>query len=856
LFGLGRPALAQSKTRLKETEASPAGLERAVRGLAPALLLVWLLYLVALGPPNYNARVFDATLSLHGLYALLGLAFAAQLLLGRRLPGPTAVDWPVAALVCAYAAATAWSVDSRLSAEAALLVGVTVVAVYVLHDLRALTAPAMVRTFVVFALVLALLALFDLFGRYQDWRHLLTAVGGKESLAGAQTVLLTRPHGLIDHPLRLAMVLNLALPFAVLLALRPSASADRVLGLSLIAFGSAALLFTLSRGAWMGTIAAVPVFVVLYGLRYSNLRRLDRAFAAWRRPLVLGGVAAGALLVSVLALALPSASARLLLARDTLSPRLDSLSTASRIIADRPLLGGGPYTYPLLYTQSGGSDPTDSVHAHNLLLNLLTDTGIAGTGAFLAAGVLLALAVRGAYFSGDAAQRTWLAACVAALTTYAVHSLTDSPLTYNHALLPLAPVLALTLRFAAPGMPAPGRHDILPRLLVLALLPALVAGHYLADQAHGRYDQSLRSLATGRVDEAAVHGRAAAGADPSLAAYQFHAGVVTVVAAQQTGDPDPSALDSARLYLQRGLQLDPNSALGHANLAQVQVLQGALQGAVSSARAALATSRVDVTIDAVAATVLEQAGEREEAIAAYGRAIKQNPSLSQSAFWSASPERLALRAEAVAASGLNACRLGRPAVLYGAYGDDIQALEAACREVAAGGDSLARADLALLLHALGRSDEAMGEAQAAIGGVSSQRAEQVAVRTAWATVIAPSSDARTVRRELLTAAYLADPDARVLLAWTYAAPGHEMALRLGLPVEGNGVPAAIRGLINSALRRPAPVALAEPGQYYRIGINYYRLTYLREAPAYLFVPGEWQQLVSPRTLALRAAVGE
>ena len=59
----------------------------------------------------------------------------------------------------------------------------------------------------------------------------------------------------------------------------------------------------------------------------------------------------------------------------------------------------------------------------------------------------------------------------------------------------------------------------------------------------------------------------------------------------------------------------------------------------------------DSTIAAVAGTVLEWTEDESGATQAYARALRYDPGLSQSPFWSTSERRLQYRAEALAASG-------------------------------------------------------------------------------------------------------------------------------------------------------------------------------------------------------------
>ncbi len=106
----------------------------------------------------------------------------------------------------------------------------------------------------------AMLQLYDMYG---EWFSAVEAVKGVEfgellppPASALETVL--------NHPNNLAMFLNIALPFALVLVLQPRSWFERAAALAVLILGCTALFFTQSRGAWLGTMASQPVFWLLF----------------------------------------------------------------------------------------------------------------------------------------------------------------------------------------------------------------------------------------------------------------------------------------------------------------------------------------------------------------------------------------------------------------------------------------------------------------------------------------------------------------------------------------------------------------------------------------------------------------
>ena len=111
---------------------------------------------------------------------------------------------------------------------------------------------------------------------------------------------------------------------------------------------------------------------------------------------------------------------------------------------DRPLLGGGCYTYSRIYTLYGGARTT---HAHNLLLELLLNYGLLGTGAAIAYVGSTTRQVLRLYMVKR--NRSACALCLAILMGVLVHGAVDATLFW-----PQTGLLAAAI-FACPGICEP-----------------------------------------------------------------------------------------------------------------------------------------------------------------------------------------------------------------------------------------------------------------------------------------------------------------------------------------------------------------------------------------------------------------
>ncbi len=258
-------------------------------------------------------------------------------------------------------------------------------------------------------------------------RLLLVWVGGGVA-AGIWALATAHPTGpnLISAPGVAQNGLGSTLALAAVLALALLTSGTRIrlwlLTGSLVVL-AAALAFSLVRAAWVATAAGAATLLAL---------------APARSRLVLVTVIVAAIVGGQFLRPQPRAEEELrsIVSLPANRNRLVIWETALRIAADHPLTGVGFGGFSFAYTRYRPADAPDlsASFAHNIFLNVLTETGVLGLAAF---GALCVVALRGMIRGvrssvPDSPQRTAALAVLATTVTLLVNQLFDGTLWSIH----------------------------------------------------------------------------------------------------------------------------------------------------------------------------------------------------------------------------------------------------------------------------------------------------------------------------------------------------------------------------------------------------------------------------------------
>jgi putative inorganic carbon (HCO3(-)) transporter len=235
-----------------------------------------------------------------------------------------------------------------------------------------------------------------------------------------------RIYSTLDNPNLLGGYLLPILPLAAVALLRWSGWPQRLFALGALGLGIVALVFTYSRGAWMGMVTSLALLALLLVFRHTRFWP-----PLWRRlvPIVLLG--GGALALVVLVTQVEPLRVRvmsLVAGREDSSNnfRMNVWTSVLQMIQDRPWIGIGPgntafnLIYPL-YQQP----KFNALSAYSIPLEWLVEAGvpglISGAGLFLSA---MAAGIRQWRAQGPLVLPAL--AAVAAFAGLAVQGLTDT----------------------------------------------------------------------------------------------------------------------------------------------------------------------------------------------------------------------------------------------------------------------------------------------------------------------------------------------------------------------------------------------------------------------------------------------
>jgi O-antigen ligase/tetratricopeptide (TPR) repeat protein len=266
----------------------------------------------------------------------------------------------------------------------------------------------------------------------------------------------SRATGPFANPDHLACYLNLVSPIALSGLLLPMAFVTR--GRAVVRFFCAAalivitvaLLLTASRGAWLGALVGVVIFYSLSPLEARQQVKVGRAR--------LGVWAICGLFVIVVFLGIGPAGRiqtdsrfEETVSQSSLMDRLVPAKLTLKMIGDFPALGIGLGCWPELFPQYANPpwSPTFWNAAHNDYIQLIAETGLLG---FALLGCFVALVIR--HISrGMGMMRpeaaVLVAACLAGISSVAVHECLDFALQIPANALLFTTLLAIAVRLTA-----------------------------------------------------------------------------------------------------------------------------------------------------------------------------------------------------------------------------------------------------------------------------------------------------------------------------------------------------------------------------------------------------------------------
>lgn len=451
---------------------------------------------------------------------------------------------------------------------------------YVLHDL--VTNYAAAREWLIDGLLSAgiLLMLFSLLQMLMSGRWL-------------------QPVSLIGNANALGTVMLVVVPIAIG---RMLATSRLLFGIIWAAYATSAVaivMLTLSRGAWLGLIAAVCTLLVLY-LQGRNLLSIGQLRRRWRtlgltsRRFIFAGATIAVLVVGLLlGLVLNSFSIR----ERRAELRGEIWVSALLQFAEKPLTGRGLFTFGYHYNRHVSVPPALAyAHAHSLPLNIAAELGILGIVVLVVTVSRVVGSFRRAWSIRASEDRIPLLRNAAAIVGFGVHHIFDTT-----SMMPAVALLGLLLLVTLPApedklaMVTRGRRFALQTGTAVLWIAVIFFG-WRGSEVNRRYLQALRLSdygATGRTAEEVESAYRNAlsimdevvAREPEMPAYlQQQAFLSGLLAAQG----DPQALDEAIAAFERFLAMEPDNAISWANLAALYWQSGDRAKAVIALESAVA----------------------------------------------------------------------------------------------------------------------------------------------------------------------------------------------------------------------------------------------------------------------------
>jgi O-antigen ligase len=401
----------------------------AAAGGAAVLLLRprWALYLLALTVPYQSLldiRLDDVSVSItEGVVLLLLVGWGTLVVAGRaQRPAASPLLGMIAALLVCFSLSV--FVAPNLSLAAKELLKWLELATVVLAGTSLLETAAQRRTLL--AWLLGAGASQAAFGLAQS----VLRIGPEHFLIGG---VIMRAYGTFEQPNPFGGYVGLTVPLAVSLALFGlPAGRWRRFAAGVAAVAGAALLITLSRGAWVAQVVALLIVVTVNSARVRRLitvLALSGAVlvaAAW--PLLPAEITERASSVVVSAVDLGAVKDAVVTPENwAVLERLSQWYAGWQMFLANPVLGAGIGNYNAAYDDYRLEQwPVALGHAHNHYLTVAAESGLVGALAYIGLWIVIfrsgARAVR---LATGRLERATAVGILASLASFATHNLFD-----------------------------------------------------------------------------------------------------------------------------------------------------------------------------------------------------------------------------------------------------------------------------------------------------------------------------------------------------------------------------------------------------------------------------------------------
>ncbi len=392
------------------------------------------------------------------------------------------------------------------------------------------------------------------------------------------------------------------------------------------------IIITASRGAWLGLLVSLPVWLVLILMHY-NLFSWSRLYTWWQsqgniKRLITGSVVLAAIAIVTVTSVL---FMRLFVMRG-LNGRDLIYSAAWVAFTEKPLTGFGLFTFGHLLAREVSFPPElPHSHAHNGILQIAAELGIPGLLALMLTTWAVIRAIRHRWKVET--ERLTLVGVVASIVGVITHHMTD----FTGIMPAIALAFLCVLCIACTSLDEAPLQGIAQRvrLPLIASLWAglLISGLWSAKVYIDFFSIFERVVETRDFRSAAEELNTIIAADP-LPGYTLQQAFLYGMAANE-GDINAARLGAAAYN--NYLAIQPNYAFGWINLAALRWQLGEPDAAISAAQQAVALAPRAAPYWMLLGRYLESNGRIDEARNAYSQAITNDSDIRLLPEWSVTP---------------------------------------------------------------------------------------------------------------------------------------------------------------------------------------------------------------------------
>lgn len=445
---------------------------------------------------------------------------------------------------------------------------------------------------------------------------------------------------LVGHPNVLSGLINLAVPLAILFLWRARSASRRISFAAMLILLAATQYLTSSRTGWISlttSLLALGTLFLWIDLRGErSLRQLFRRVTSSITPLQWGGLIAttAGLLYAVFWQISRTGHAPISRAR------FPVWEAAYNIIQEAPVLGSGFGSFPPLFAQQSLNYDVESVpHAHNLLLQLLVDSGLPGVVLVGLFAILLGGAGYTQWCQADLEERRFLAVLFAVGVAVLTHHLADylfGPPMYTMSVLALVGIFVGSAARNLDRLRDLGDWHMGPWLAGAAVLAVIGIGVLQA----GAWDHWEAALA-GRANQWRVAEQEACESlleEPGVAAYAHTCAIARSYAAVQEGDSPPFIGASKQEHVQAA-DADPYWYLHWANAGVAARAEGDFAAAAKFLDLAIEKAPHSAELILNRGYVEDLRGNQDLAGSYYRLAARREPWIVRSSFIQSSGRR-------------------------------------------------------------------------------------------------------------------------------------------------------------------------------------------------------------------------